>query len=468
MSQQPTLPLLSNQPMPQAYGFVQRQGEEDDRRSVDEGSEDGKATDVDAEINIKLKEMSTKTLTNLASYPNPMQKAAQQILTRARQAPPSMQQQAPDSMQDTRGLLPPYGSGPRNIHSDPATMGSQLQSDRTDEYGLNRPFRPFNQHTSEFTMRERDSYPAVLSKGPGAPLPLTAGPPGQRQLQPSAFNPMNTLQKESSTFGSNAWRNESPEFAYSTNPWAKNAEPSRGVEPYANVPRTHPNPPFQASRPTQPGPQKPTQLYMNDGFPSYQPSAMNQSKTKDHNSSSKIVDTLTYEEAKKFYPNGFPADFNYDTQPVPDNWAELRLKEVEDEKHKNQLSFQQRPEFQTARKERLRRNFYAGGNMISKDLDVAIHEENSRNIARALGSPLNEPERPAGRIVNRHLSVEEANEIPTHEHAKPLLSVLYQSMAAQREMAPSPPSPYLPKRDGPTQQGASPKRDDMGKYGGSR
>ncbi|KAI0839554.1 hypothetical protein F5Y06DRAFT_265680 [Hypoxylon sp. FL0890] len=447
MPQQPALPPPSGQ-----HGLVQQQVGANDRRGVDEGSEDSKVTDEDAEINLKLKEMSTKTLTNLASYPNPMQKAAQQILTRARQAPPSMHQQASDSMQDTRGLLPPCGPGLRNIHSDPATMGSQLQSDRVDEYGLNRPFRTYNLNASEVTTRERDSYPAVLSRGPGAPLPLTAGPPGQRQHQSSTFNPMNTLSKESS------------EFTYSTNPWAKNTEYSRGVEPYDDVPRTQPYTPFQSQRPTQPGPQQPSQLYMNDGFPSYQPSAMNKAKSKEYNSSSKIVDTLTYEEAKKFYPNGFPADFNYDTQPIPDNWAELRLKEVEEEeKRKNQISFQQRPEFQDARKARLHRSFYAGNDMINKDLDMAVHEQSSRNVARALGSTFREPERPAGKVVNRHLSAEEANEIPTHEHAKPLLSVLYQSMATQPEMTPN---TYLPKRDGPAQHNDSSKHDSQGKYGG--
>ncbi|KAI1417458.1 hypothetical protein F5Y13DRAFT_152871 [Hypoxylon sp. FL1857] len=394
-----------------------------------------------------------------------MQKAAQQILMRARQAPPSTQQQASDSLQDARSLLPPYATGLRHIHSDPTTMGSQLQSDRVDEYGLNRPFRSFNLNTSEVTTREHDSYPAVLSKGPGAPLPLTAGPPGQRQYNPSTFNPMNTLQKESSTFNpTNVWQKESSEFTYSASPWAKSAEHSR-IEPYDDIPRTQPYP-LQSQRSMQPGPQQPAQLYMNDGPPSYQTSAMNKGKAKEFSSSSKIVDTLTLEEAKKFYPNGFPADFNQDTQPVPDNWVELRLKEVEEEeKRRNQISFQQTPEFQSARKARLHRNFYSGNDMINKDFDMAVHEQNSRNIARALGSTFKEPERPAGRVVNRHLSIEEAKEIPTHEHAKPLMSVLYQSMATNPEITPS---PYLPKRDGPTRHDGSSKYDGSGKYGGSR
>ncbi|KAI0113824.1 hypothetical protein F4776DRAFT_332253 [Hypoxylon sp. NC0597] len=462
-------PPFPNQPMAGAYGPVQQQTDATVYRSDDEGSEGGRVVGDDAEINIKLKEMSTKSLTNLASYPNPMQKAAQQILTRARQVPPSMQQQASDSMQDTRGLPPSYGLSLRNIHSDPAPMGSQLQSDRVDEYGLNRSFRALNMNTSEAAIRERDSYPAVLSRGPGAPLPLTAGPPGQRRYDPPTFNPMNTIQRESFTYNqTNAWQKEPSEFTYSTNPWGKNPQHSRGVEPYDDIPRTQPYPSFQPQRSMQPGSQQPPQLYMNEGFPSFQPGGMNKGKAKDYTSSSKIVDTLTYEEAKKFYPNGFPADFNHDTQPVPDNWAELRLKEVEEEeKRKNQMAFQQRPEFQAARKARLHRSFYSANDRINKDFNMAVHEQSSRNVARALGSTF-EPERPAGRVVNRHLSVEEANEIPTHEHAKPLLSMLYQSMANYPEVTPS---PYLPQRDDPahpTQRSDSVKHGGSTKYDGSR
>ncbi|KAI1098930.1 hypothetical protein F4804DRAFT_102050 [Jackrogersella minutella] len=410
------------------------------RRSGNDDSEDSIA---DEEVGLDhLLRMSTNSLTNLASYGNPMQKAAQKVLTQARQAPASLRRQDSDTAQDTRGLLPPpgFGSGLRYARSDPLTVERLLQSERINEPGPpNRPIRALNMNSSEFVPRERDVYPTVLSKGPGAPLPLTAGPPGHRQFQSSAFNPANT------------WQKGSPALNNSVNQWQKNFDQPRNIDSFeGGPPRPQQYPPYQPHRPMQPLNQQPTAPYPSRPTSTLQTAVMNKGR---ENSSTKVVDTLTYEEAQKFFPNGFPSEFNYNTQPIPDNWAELRLQELEEEeKRKNQISVQQTPGFQASHRAKLLKDFYSGNDMINKEFEMAVHEKNSRDIARAVGSTFKESEKAAGKIVNRRLSNDEVDRIPTHEHAKPLLSVMYQSLTNNPSITPD---PRLPQDDGPVGRDSS-------------
>ncbi|KAI1483440.1 hypothetical protein K445DRAFT_12053 [Daldinia sp. EC12] len=355
--------------------------------------------------NITLNTMSTKTLTNLASYPNPMQKAAQKVLTRARHAPSAPHHQVSDSItQTTSGLNIPPGFGPRNIRSDPVGVESLLQSDRFDGRNTTQHLSLPHMGGTATTTRDHGSYPAVLSKGPGAPQPLTAGPPGQRHFQPSNLNGgSNSLQK---TF-----------------------EKSREFDTfYDGPPRHQPLPSFQSQQPMQQPPS-----YKSEAFSSSHAPAPLMSK--DSGNSTRMVDTLTYEEAKRFFPKGLPADFNFDTQPVAEDWVEKRIKEEEEKENrmKNKLSWQQTPEFQAAHKSKLHRDFYNGNYMISKNLRAAIHEKNTRDITRSLSSKSqvsqgNPKPKPDSDVDGRHISVEDANTISTREHAESLLSVLYQSL----------------------------------------
>ncbi|KAI1472574.1 uncharacterized protein F4812DRAFT_464669 [Daldinia caldariorum] len=375
-----------------------------DSNTHENGGEEGE------DCNISFNNMSTKTLTNLASYSNPMQKAAQKILTRARQAPSMPHHQISDSISQNAGdLNVPFGLGSRNIRSEQIGGESLLHSDRLDGRSTIQHLGPPHVSVATTTTRERGSYPAVLSKGPGAPQPLTAGPPGQRNFQPSNFNGApNSLQKS----------------------FDKSCEYDTF---YDGAPRHHPLPPFQSQQPTQPTPQQPNPSYKSVVFPSSQPRASLIGKC--GGNSTKMIDTLTHEEARRFFPKGLPTDFNFDTQQVGDDWAAMHLKEEEEKENseKYKLLWQQPPEFQIAYKAKLDRDFYNGNYMINKNLRAAIHEKNTRDITRSLGSKYQEPwdnlrPKPEGKIDGRYISVEDANAIPTREHAESLLSVLYQSL----------------------------------------
>ncbi|KAI1449155.1 hypothetical protein F5Y02DRAFT_251328 [Annulohypoxylon stygium] len=396
-----------------------------------EDHQEDNGSDIEDDLNlIYLNRMPTKSLTNLASYDNPMQKAAQKLLTRARQFPLSITPQTSDITQENRSLLPPPGFGPgfKYNRSDPLGAEGLVQSDRADESGLPiQPMRQYNPNISDSASHERDTYPAVLSKGPGAPLPLTAGPPGQRQFPSSTYNSANAFQKGPSAFDS------------STNHWQKGFDQSRGFDSFEDAtprPPQYPFTSFNSQQVTQPmgTSQQPTPSLLSRAPSAQQYPAMNMDRESSVNI--KMIDTLTYEEAKKFYPNGFPASFNQSYRPVPDNWVELRLKELEDEeKAKNQIAMQHTREWQAAHQAQLHRDFYSGNAMINKDFGMAVHEKNSRDIAHAVGS-FQEFEKAPGRVDNRQLSLSEINEIPTHEHAKPLLSVMYQSLANNPNITP--------------------------------
>ncbi|KAI1650998.1 uncharacterized protein F4817DRAFT_367540 [Daldinia loculata] len=402
----PAIPLLPGT----APVNPHKQGEANNHYGNEGNNYEQDDVEEEEDMNVTLNNMSTKTLTNLASYSNPMQKAAQKVLTKARQAPPVPHHQVSDSIsQNGSGLNFPPGFGPRNTRSDPVGVESLLQSDRFDGRNHNQHPTPLHLGVTTNTAREHDSYPAVLSKGPGAPQPLTAGPPGQRHFQPSAFDGApSSLRKgfekphEFDTFGD-------------------------------GLPRHQPFSCFQSQQPMQPTPRQPTPSYKSETFSCIHPPALFLSK--ESNPSIRMVDTLTYEKAKTFFPKGLPPDFNFHTQPVTDDWAEKHMKEEEDKekRKKNKLLWQQTPEFQAAHKDKLDRDFYNGNYMINKNLRVAIHEKYTRDITRSLGSKSQEYQdslklKPENKVEGRYISVEDANSIPTHEHAEPLLSVLYQSL----------------------------------------
>ncbi|KAK5654419.1 hypothetical protein OQA88_7329 [Cercophora sp. LCS_1] len=100
----------------------------------------GDSDSAASEDTLATSRITVKGLTNLASYPNPMQKAAQNTLARA----------------------------------------------RTVNLTLGRSATPSSVHTaSDFGKERVTSTPPVAT---GTPRPLTAGPPGQRQFKPSTLD----------------------------------------------------------------------------------------------------------------------------------------------------------------------------------------------------------------------------------------------------------------------------------------
>ncbi|KAI0384992.1 hypothetical protein F5Y04DRAFT_277055 [Hypomontagnella monticulosa] len=391
----PALPLV---PYPHDDAFVNLSKQDSTNSQLVENDGGSENLDEDDEVNT-LNNMSTKTLTNLASYSNPMQKAAQKILTRARQVPPAMHHQASDSTQDMRALPPPPGFGTRNTRPHPLGTDNVWQSDGASEYGPpNPPPRSAGMSATTPVGREHDAYPAVLSKGPGAPQPLTAGPPGQRPFQQPTFapNPGGLRAGFEKSYDADSFSSSIPGLQSNPRP------PQRVTQPYRQS----------------------TPSYQSEAASSAHPTTTAIGKGKA--TSTKLVDTLNSYDAAHFFPKGLPVDFNHDTKPVPYDWPQRHFETLENQ-GKNSLLIQQTPEFQAAHKAKLESDFYSGSYKLNKDFPLLAHENRKRDVARFLGS-VYDPEKPAGKTANRHISVNEANALPTSEHAKPLLSMMYQSL----------------------------------------
>ncbi|KAL7947709.1 hypothetical protein V8C42DRAFT_315350 [Trichoderma barbatum] len=156
--------------------------------------------------------MTVKSLQNLASYPNPNQKDAQKVLLRGTRPKASSSLGGGPSRLSTPFAyrnISPCGSrlsaseevsvGFRPILSDPSAIYQRTQDRRRRSRMMASEAAASGTYHSAFETRlstpstnsdSTDPNPLAsmhLATGPGAPKPLTAGPPGQRQYRPSTF-----------------------------------------------------------------------------------------------------------------------------------------------------------------------------------------------------------------------------------------------------------------------------------------
>ncbi|KAI0805100.1 hypothetical protein GGR55DRAFT_698486 [Xylaria sp. FL0064] len=301
--------------------------------------------------------MNFNSLTNLASYPNPMQRAAQKLLASHRPNPvPDPGSQASDSHSN------PYNAEPEPLFS-----------------------------LSEAPMSFR-----------GAPAPLTAGPPGVRQLRPTTFE-HETLQR------AREFDDENPM-----------------MNPYIHIPLGQHigGPSFETeSNSSALAVEEFEEDDVDDGNGNY--------RNKEKNP---IVDTLTAYEASLYFPNSLPLSFNPQTQPISPHWVSERLEKL---KLSSDLCRAKNPEkFAAERKRAVDNHFYSGVNKFNKAFDMAVLEHNHRSVAHAVGRPFKEPQNHEGKVVNRQLQVREASLMPTSEHAAPLLSMALQAIISRPEISP--------------------------------
>ncbi|KAH9883652.1 hypothetical protein F4778DRAFT_765918 [Xylariomycetidae sp. FL2044] len=330
--------------------------------------------------------MNTKSLSNLASYTNPMQKAAQNILSAHRRPAsarlsPHLRPSTSDNLRRARF----QGEGLAKTRSDPVTLNSLLQSDGTNEHVSHTRHR--------FPPGLLSNHAEVLSKGPGAPAPLTAGPPGRRQVKPTAPEPFDAPSNQ------------------------------QGLQRYMdfddNVLTPNPYTYQQDSKASfYPGRQSSLSL-QSETWSSVQGTGNTEKNVR-------VFDTISPEEALYYYPKGLPPNFNQVSQ-VPDDWH---------------IDYPILPEFRSLRNEeillkarlaKVREDFYSGAFMLQRPWQVACQDMTKRRLAETIGTEYEEPEKPIDAVEYRKISIEDANMIPSHEHARPLVSMVFQSLANHPE-----------------------------------
>lgn len=134
-----------------------------------DNKENRERVEGDDEEERRLLSLSVKTLTSLASYTNKHQKAAQKILERARMSTKAAAEAS------------------RAISPNPCGQDLDGASAHFSSYGLGREGSEHFSRVPRNTHINSSARSSVLSNGPGAPQPLTAGPPGQRQYKASTL-----------------------------------------------------------------------------------------------------------------------------------------------------------------------------------------------------------------------------------------------------------------------------------------
>ncbi|WYZ39195.1 hypothetical protein EsH8_III_001109 [Colletotrichum jinshuiense] len=175
-------------------------------KNLDTDSSDDEDEDSSGENS--LKGLTVKSLHNLASYPNPNQKRAQRALLCAR---PSVTPAIPAGTNMSRTATPSFGAplessdiGNDGSHSpglfrsaktgptDVLKLQAELKATRDSTAtwrvdGTTPPPGLVNAHSIHGN-NQSAAYKSTLATGPGAPRPLTAGPPGHRQYRALAFD----------------------------------------------------------------------------------------------------------------------------------------------------------------------------------------------------------------------------------------------------------------------------------------
>ncbi|KAH8884319.1 hypothetical protein GQ53DRAFT_829979 [Thozetella sp. PMI_491] len=355
---------------------------------------------------------NVKGLTNLASYPNPMQETARKALAKARNV--------------NIGLVRP---------DTPTTT-----------------LRALSTNLKEQQLSGLPSASNSLATGPGAPQPLTAGPPGQRQYKPSTFEGAIKALGES-TETSKALVISEPhntEHIPSTmRPcWSEEGSSSIGfveampkgkqVESSTAAPELQDpeRPRGSATRCLPDGPHSTADVNVGRRLHQVaQDSTLGELSIKstvagmsaEHHQH--IRDTEDADTIHKYYPRGFPKNYNGNYERIPSDWmkhyplhpqsSRLIMKTQRDRFSKRDLQFY-------GGTNRLANGEFLSNAVMSREGNWIFDPERGYISTRAFARP------PAvGQDVPvsyPYLSIEEANHFDCAFHARPLINMLFLTM----------------------------------------
>lgn len=333
--------------------------------------------------------ITVKGLTSLASYPNPMQKAAQNTLARARTA--------------DLGL-----SRPVTPSSIPSTTPDLLKD---------RLFNTYN--------------PGTVVLGP--PQPLKAGPPGHRPFKPTTLEAASRALQAEDHFplSANVYQCRSPSVvSHNLDPhtWTvfDDEEGFLGAVRPGQLPldeRHHGHVSRGRSELAGYGRLSTTGLFdtASEGL---------------GGTRRKVFDTLPPEMIKQYYPHGFPSNYDGQYKPIGDDW---HSKYPTQEDKNTQESFSERLT-------KINRNFYAGTEGYVRSMEQIMRDHNSRdleNLENKVGIIGEEREHLRGSHIERlgvegklappSLTVEEVDMMDEADIARPLVNMAFATLLSYKE-----------------------------------
>lgn len=375
---------------------------EDDQLDEDSFPRDDEIKGDEDEELARMSNYSVKTLTSLAQIPNPHQKLAQRALDKAR-----------ESFKASTDLSRPISPCLSRQGLDGASVLASTSNSFRDstEYTNSRMARQYHMSSS--------TRSSVLSSGPGAPQPLTAGPPGQRQYKVSTLEgTFRALQASSQK----TLPSEVDEAHFDINP---SLLVGFGTQPAVQRSSTHPQTPEQQNKPLA------QEIGLGPVKSPARASTAPANRTTSSRTDIKYNDTESLEYLKQFYPNGPPPKYELGMSTVVTN--DVRSLQVPF----MPLTLQE----QERRDNRHRVAFYAGTRDVFKNFDERYSDFQTRARDRQLG--LSDSTQRAAKLqaeidaafISTHLgkpydiSVDAVSSLSTHEAAEPLIGMAFSALA---------------------------------------
>ncbi len=363
-------------------------------------------------------QFNMRALANLASYSNPMTKIAKMKIESPRPAlgvsanPPRPQlaaSPAEDRVAMPRALRSTAYSFLSETDFAPELGAGVEPAAREGLFGQQHQLSHAH-HRGSCMAPGNCAFKSALATGPGAPQPLTAGPPGQRQYKAPTFISTIKALREGS-LGSVHPPEEEIEESYVLPPIGY-GRPQKGADGQRAAGSQAGNP-VSASKD-----QGPVKLVR---------------RVRKY-----IVDTLPPEALGQYFPERFPPDLGKQYKPLmPGPTAQ--------DPFNLQTPHIKSPEEIALANAKTNADFYAGTDALGKSWEVAITEAQRRRADKLMG--LHEAERRERRCKLAasleigddfkteypHLSVEEASLQPVAEHAAPLLNMVFANMLSYYE-----------------------------------
>ncbi|KAI9163343.1 hypothetical protein HJFPF1_04951 [Paramyrothecium foliicola] len=414
----------------------------------DDEADDGDDDDDDSDFNMNpLRNMTVKSLNNLASYPNPNQRRAQKALYG--RTKPTLAAKA-----SVAGASAPTSPSFRRMNSPahrlqrlgfPALPTAQSDSSllKQEQSIALHPPDLYRHHDSRGIGKASNnmchsmaSTSTSLAPGPGAPRPLTAGPPGQRQYRASTFeSTFKALQNGTRAHAEDINDHETIEIARQT-------MLQSGIDDTELVENAFPSPlgiyiPESAAGPISSSVNEPPRLVADMFESAARPSNYLVNRTP-----SLVADTqgsgLSGQTSDTdFMPvNAYEGMFGASHQG---DWYSSQICLPEKPKY----SFENLGQFKPgtdrlndmalmARKQKIDRYWYEGVGVLARTTEDVFEVSGQRNSAQKLGAIGDgRPHKP--RSHHRTITIEDANRMPVAEHAKPLLNLALASLLQKVE-----------------------------------
>lgn len=350
-----------------------------------------------------LGKLGAKGLSSLASYPNAHQNLARRALNKARETV--------KTAESCRSVSPTSSRQDYQRHKE-RTSALKLSNISSQDHGDYHGQFPKIGHVVGSTKS------SMLSSGPGAPRPLTAGPPGQRQYRAGTLNKGASRALQSDTKQSSPTIDETH---FDINP---SKLVSLGKTTTLKMP-SQPQTPSQAEQlPTKPS-SIPGRQPLHDAFGPVQPPDLSRRP-------GRTKDTLPVEPLRQYFPDGFPSDYHYKPNPgvvLSPEGADL---ELQGGRYLPTL------EEVTLRDARSRIAFYSPYGELLKTFDERVEEARNKLLDMRLGIDVQDEHvaSPVNNIYalpqfgkpNYEFTTKFANELPTHEAATPLISMAFATL----------------------------------------